>query len=246
MSPEAAQHALEMVETLRQVEARAARVVKIDDLVALISHEFRNPIQAALNQLHLLEQSAYGPLSATQENVIHGLGEEIARLSSLTHVISDLAHADRAKRRIRFVEIPIATLVEELEAEMQVVCTTAKVGFRKAVQWGVTELWSEPIRLQMALRNILIFAARSLASSSVVLEVSANDSGTDFTVRADGGAADTANLLAHRSGDSNAGIGLFLSERLIELLGGFFRIVSEAGATTLQVTLPDRSHEESR
>lgn len=245
MSPEAVQYALDMIETLRQVEARAARVVKIDDLVALISHEFRNPIQAALNQLHLLEQAAYGPLNDAQEKVVQELGEEIARLSSLTHVVSDLAHVERAKRRIRCVEMPIAALVEELEAEMQVVCTTAKVGFRKAVQWGVTDLWSEPIRVQMALRNILLFAARHLARSSVVLEVSANECCTEFTVRADGTAADPESLLANRPVDGG-GIGLFLSERLIELLGGSFRVDSGAGVTTLQVTLPDRSHEESR
>lgn len=245
MSPEAVQYALDMIETLRQVEARAARVVKIDDLVALISHEFRNPIQAALNQLHLLEQSAYGALSETQEKVIHGLGEEIARLSNLTHVVSDLAHVERAKRRVKCVEISIPAMVEELEAEMQVVCATAKLGFRKAIQWGVSEVWSEPIRLQMALRNLLLFAARALARHSVVLEVSGNDAGIEFTVRADGVTADPENLLAATASDSSSGIGAFLSERLIEVIGGSVRVESEAGTTSFQVTLPDRSHEES-
>lgn len=245
MSPEAVQYALDMVETLRQVEARAARVVKIDDLVALISHEFRNPIQAALNQLHLLEQAAYGPLNETQERVVTELGEEIARLSNLTHVVSDLAHIERAKRRVKCVEISIPMMVEELEAEMQVVCTTAKLGFRKAIQWGVSEVWSEPIRLQMALRNVLLFAARALARHSVVLEASANDSGVEFTVRADGVAADSESLLAATASDSSSGIGVFLSERLIEVIGGSLRVESDAATTSFQITIPDRSHEES-
>lgn len=246
MSPEAVQYALDMIETLRQVEQRAARVVRIDDLVALISHEFRNPIQAALSQLHLLGQSAYGPLSEKQEKVVNELSEEISRLSTLTHVVSDLAHVERAKRRIKSVPIPIPALVEELEAEMQVFCTTAKVGFRKAVQWGVTEVWGEPIRLQMALRNILLCAAGTLARTSVVFEASAHDNGVEFTVRADGVPADPESLLNPASTNSGSGIGVYLSERLIELIGGSLQVVNEVGATRFQIIIPDRSHEESR
>lgn len=246
MSPEAVQYALDMIETLRQVESRAAKVVKVDDLVALISHEFRNPINAVMNHLLLLSQGEYGELSAPQDEIVSQLCGEMAMLSNLTHVVSDLAHSERAKRRIKFSEVSVPTLVETLEAEMQVVCTTSKVGFRKAIQWGVGEVWSEPVRLQMALRNILLYAARVLARTSVVLEASASEDGTEFTVRADGAVGDPESLLQPAAAESGGGMGIYLSERLVELIDGRLRVTSAGNSTCFQIVIPERAYEASR
>jgi signal transduction histidine kinase len=56
------QNAVEMIETLRLIEERASKVVKIDDFVALFSQEFRNPISSAMNHLQILSEGGYGRL----------------------------------------------------------------------------------------------------------------------------------------------------------------------------------------
>ena len=57
MTREATRAALDTIETLRLVEDRAAKVVKIDELVALVSHGLRNPIMVASNHLQLLSRA---------------------------------------------------------------------------------------------------------------------------------------------------------------------------------------------
>jgi len=70
--------ALDMVETLRLVEERAAKVVKIDELVALLSHDLLNPISAALNQLHLAQANRAKRRFKLTEIAVGSLIEELA------------------------------------------------------------------------------------------------------------------------------------------------------------------------
>ena len=85
------------------------------------------------------------------------------------------------------------------------------------------------------------------ARGAVAREISCERRGArvEFTIRADGASIEQEKLT--QSAGANSGIGLFLSERLIDLIGGSLSVKHEPKLTTsFQVTIPDRGYEEDR
>ena len=238
--------ALDMVETLRLVEERAAKVVKIDELVALLSHGLVNPISAALNQLHLLSVGEYGPLTHPQIDAVKRVYSEVETLSNLARVVFDLAQANRAKRRFKLTDIAVGSLIEELAAETEFLCAKTNLSFECRIQAGVTRLYTEPIRLQIVLRNLLLRAVKFSPQGKIRLEVSSENGGVAFKIT-DSSAGISANQVrdlfkpTEQSSSDSLGVGLFVIKQLVELVDGQIHVESESGkGTTFRVWIPSQ------
>src|SRR5690348_6498815 len=114
------QYAREMIETLRLVEHKASKLVKIDDFVTLFSQEIRNPISSAMNHLQLLSEGEYGKLTAAQSEAVNAIVADVEAVVNLIFVASDFAHGENAKRRWQPKTIAVSALAEDLESEARV------------------------------------------------------------------------------------------------------------------------------
>lgn len=237
----------EMLQTLRMIEANAAKIVRVDDFMTLVSHEFSNPISSLLNHLHLLGLGEYGPLTDKQTHIVEQLYSDVKLLANLVLVASDMARTDRAKKRFNPVELAIAALVEELEAETRLLCANSAVEFECSVAPGAAFIWTDPIRLRLALRNLLLQAVKLTAGGKVTLEIDSEKSGLLFLVRSSGveilagelpKILDSAPPMPAETWDVT---GLSWVEQLVDLIGGRINAESQTGkGITFRVWIPNR------
>lgn len=244
--------AAEMIETLGLIEKEAAKVLKADDFLTLISHELRNPVNAVLNYLHLLLVGEYGSLTPEQSHILKQVRTEVDALSNLIKVSFDLIHADKARRPGKFSEVHLAELLEELEAEIQFLCTSGELSFERRGDFALTSLWTDPLRLRMALRNLLIHSVKSTEKGKVVLEAFPEKEGVGFRVSDTSGGIPDEELsrIFDPCGDAESleggrqprsRLGLYLTKRLLELIGGTIEVESRSGAgSTFHVWVPSR------
>jgi signal transduction histidine kinase len=116
-------------------------------------------------------------------------------------------------------------------------------------------MWVDAQRLDQVLRNLLHNALKfSAADASVVLNASVDGSGSLVLLVRDSGIGIPSEELAriferfHQADSANtrnaegAGLGLYITRRLVEAMGGSIAVESELGAgSTFTVRLPVRS-----
>lgn len=243
----------EMIQTFRMIEEEAGKTLRVDDFLAIISHEFRNPMNAAINYLHLLLMGEYGALTDEQAKFLKRATTEVESLLDLVNVSFDLVDPDKGGQRIKFREVIIPALLEELEAETQFLCKEASLVFQCTVQPGVSSIWTDPLRLKMVLRNLLLNAIKYTERGRIVLKVYPKEEGVGFCV-SDTGVGIPEEALPrifhpfYRVEDSQtrwhgegSGFGLYVVKRLVELLGGNIEVESKLErGSTFHVWVPSR------
>ena len=234
-----------MIETLRLIEDRASKVVKIDDFVTLFSQEFRNPISSAINHLQLLNEGEYGKLTHRQAEVVLRISADLEALTNLIFVASDLVHGEHAKKHWQPKMVPVSTLVEDLEAEAQVYAKPGGVRLECKILGGVEAVSTEPIRLKIVLRSILLSCMKTAEKGTITLEIGRDKDSAVFAI-SDPNAVlaveDPVEFVAvaasPRPRFKNAE-SLRLAERLLELIGGTLTVQKgQVCGTVCRIILP--------
>jgi signal transduction histidine kinase len=224
--PDVTEKAAEMIETLRLIEERVSKVVKIDDFVTLFSQEFRNPISSAMNHLQLLREGEFGKLTQRQSEVSVRIAADLETLANLIFVASDLAHGDHAKRRWRPKMVRISELAEQLEAEARVYAKPGGVRLECNISPGIEYVSTEPVRLKIVLRSILLSLMKTAGQGTIKLEIARNEDSAVFVISdahvvwleekaVECGAVGASLSPSYKNSES-----LRLAERLLELIGG--------------------------
>lgn len=239
------QNALEMIETLRLVEDQASKVVKIDDFVALFSQEFRNPISSAMNHLQLLSEGEFGKLNDRQAEVVLQIAADLETLANLIFVASDLVRGEHAKKRWQPKMVPVSVLTEELEAEAQVYAKPGGMRLECKIVGGIQAVNTEPVRLKIVLRSLLMSLMKTAEQGTITLEISRNKDSAVFTI------ADPNAILAEQNPVEIVAIGacprlrfknaesLRLAERLLESIEGKLTVhEGQVHGILCRVTLP--------
>lgn len=220
------QDAVEMIETLRLIEERASKVVKIDDFVALFSQEFRNPISSAMNHLQVLSEGGYGKLTRPQAEAVLRISTDLEALANLIFVASDLVHGEHTKKRWQPKTISVSALAEDLEAEAQVYSKPGGARFECRILPGIESISTEPVRLKIVLRSILLNSIKTAEPATVTLEIARDKGSAVFTIsdpNASLSEEEAAQFLAASPPQSprlRTTESLFLVERLLELIDG--------------------------
>jgi signal transduction histidine kinase len=220
------------------------------EFVAITSHELRTPITAIRGFVktltHQLER-----LSTVEAkdflDIIEAQSERLARLVNDLLVVSRV-EARRLEIQIREVEVGpflkrVASFFDGSGGRIELRLPDNRVTFR-----------FDPDRVEQVLRNLLDNAVKfSPPDSSVVLGADEPNNVLEFTV-SDRGAGIPAEEIGriferfHQIGDpltreqNGVGLGLYISKRIVEEMGGEIRVSSEVGAgTTFRVRLPSPS-----
>jgi signal transduction histidine kinase len=69
------------------------------DFLALLSHEFRNPLQAIFGYTELLERQVHGPLNEAQLGDLRRIQQSQRHLLGLINTILDVARLDDADEK---------------------------------------------------------------------------------------------------------------------------------------------------
>ncbi|HEV7389915.1 MAG TPA: ATP-binding protein [Gemmatimonadaceae bacterium] len=242
--------ALLIAERKAREEAEAANRLKADFL-ALLSHEFRTPLQAIFGYTELLERQIHGPLNEAQLRDLHRIQLSQQHLLGLITTILDFARLESGKD----IELHLGpTDVHEILSEMEgfVGAELEKRGLSYAYQFSDEHIvaFADPAKVQQIVLNLLANAIKfTPAEGRISLECEAD--GASVMIRViDSGIGIPADELEtvfqpfvqirnKYFRNEGTGLGLPISRRLATAMGGMLTAESVEGkGSTFTLRLP--------
>jgi len=224
-----------------------------DRFLASMSHELRTPLNAIIGFTGTLLMELPGPLTQDQTSQLSTIKTSARHLLSLINDLLDLAKIESGKVQLRLEPVSCQSLVDELVNTLRPQASGKGVQFDMECAGSDLVVQTDRRALNQILINLANNAIKFTERGSVRIVVAARaDEGrrmTDFSVLDTGVGIcqeDQARLFQAftQVGTSSArrhegtGLGLHLSQKLAQLLGGHITFTSEFGkGSTFILTL---------
>lgn len=230
-------------------EAASAANIAKTTFLANISHEIRTPLSLILGHAEVidsfrLDAEGQAPHLAT----IQRAGRQLVRL---VEDLSDLARIDSNKLSLEPQTVDIAALLMELGSELSLAASERGLSFERSMEPGAPKtLVTDPLRLRQILTNLLTNAIKHTEKGGLKLSVRRTGDGhVSFEVSDTGsGLSATAHSrlfepFAHGGSPRGSGLGLALSKKLAQALGGDLRLISSVAnrGTAFELVLAERA-----
>jgi len=225
--------------------------------LANMSHELRTPLNAIIGYAEIIREDV---IASGQEDLTRDINRVMFAARHLLLVIQDvldLSRIEAGRLDIRPEPVDLRLLVQELQDTLQPSVTAAGNRLDTRIDLRRPTLWTDPLRLQQVLLNLLGNANKFTQQGDIVLAVrELHERGVGWIVfdiidTGIGIPADKldAVFLAFTQADNETtrrfggtGLGLTISQRLCEMLDGTIAVTSELGkGSTFTVRLPLRS-----
>ncbi len=237
-------------ESLQRSEADKARHESEAKSKALstVSHEMRNPLNAMLGFSNLLLTGAAGPLNEKQQSYIRRVDDASHHLLRLVNDYLDLARVMNGSLPVQPESVEVGPEVQSVLDLLGPMADAKNVALHSEVPPGAVAR-ADRLRLRQVLMNLVSNGIKfTPARGHVRVEVAGGSNGVRISVIDTGVGIpiDRQHLVftefAQLRPDlrsEGSGLGLALSKRFVEAMGGFIRFTSSEGAGTIfDVWLP--------
>lgn len=238
-----------------ELDVQAAQLREATELksrfLAYMSHEFRTPVAAIRSLSRLLLDRVDGPLTDEQETQVRFIQATATEFAEMVNDLLDLAKVEAGRVEISPAWFEMVDLFSALRGMFKPILTNPDVVLIFEEPSNVPRLFSDDKKLSQVLRNFISNALKFTAAGEVRVSARHDAEGTvTFAVSDTGVGIDPVHHHAIFEDfvqvDSpiqkrlrGTGLGLSLSRRLAEMLGGRVSMVSELGkGSTFSVTLP--------
>ena len=226
----------------KNVELARANQAK-DKFLATMSHELRTPLNAIIGFTGTLLMKLPGPLTADQEKQLRTIQTSARHLVSLINDLLDLAKIESGKVQLNPEPLMCDSIVDEVTASLRPLAEAKGLTFEQGILGANMVVWADRRALSQILINLLNNAIKFTGSGGVRIEASQRqDSGaviTEFSVEDTGIGIKLedrtklfeafSQLTGKEARRDGTGLGLHLSQKLAELLGGSINLESEYG-----------------
>jgi signal transduction histidine kinase len=224
-----------------------------DEVLAIVSHDLRNPLDLVLTSgSFLLEtETSLTPRVREQLQLIH---RAAGRMNRLIQDLLEVAGMEAGNFAIDARPEAVGPLVSEACETMKHAAEARQISLAWTVEEALPRVLADRNRIQQVLDN-LIGNALKFSVEDGVIDVHAGPDGdrVRFSVRDGGPGIDPEDLphvfdrfwQAKRSHAGGAGLGLAISRGIIDAHGGELRVESEPGRTTFSFLLPAAGDRES-
>jgi len=216
-----------------------------------LSHEFRTPLNSITSLCQLLIGRSDGDLSSEQEKQISFIQKSTAELTELVNDLLDLAKVEAGKIDVRPRHFEVEDLFGALRGMLRPLLTGNSLELMFDAAPNLPPLYNDEGKLSQILRNLISNALKFTRRGHVRLSAQCSREGfIDFCVEDTGiGIApeDRERIFEEfvqiesemQTRVKGTGLGLPLSRRLAELLGGTITVESDVGVgSTFKVSLP--------
>ncbi|HMG54284.1 MAG TPA: ATP-binding protein [Kofleriaceae bacterium] len=218
-------------------------------LLSEMGHELRTPLHSLSTISQFLIDRLDGELNAEQDKQVRIIHEVAESLTAYVNDLLDLARTEAGRAVVHATRFQIDAVLRPLRRILQPL-VPSRVALRISVEPGLPELTSDEQKLSQVLRNLVANALKFTERGSV--EVRAQRAGDRIVFEVvDTGigiAPEHHDLIFHEFAQVDghvqprmrgSGLGLPLSRRLAELLGGTLTVTSELGTgSTFRLELP--------
>lgn len=217
-----------------------------------MSHEFRTPLNSILALSQILLDRMDGDLSPEQEKQVTFMRRSAQDLTDLVNDLLDLAKVEAGKVTIRPTAFSVESLFAALRGMLRpLLAQNSSVSLVFEDPDGIPELFTDEAKVSQVLRNFISNALKFTERGEVRVTVRAGHDETIVFSVADTGigiAPDDQDRIfqeweqvegKHQKISKGTGLGLPLSRKLAQLLGGDVYVKSEIGTgSTFFVSVP--------
>ena len=238
-----------------ELDQHADDLRRVSDLktsfLSNLSHEFRTPLNSITSLCQLLINRSDGTLSPEQDKQVHYIDKSAAELTELVNDLLDLAKVEAGRVDVRPRHFEVQDLFGGLRGMLKPLLTGNSLELLFEAPPGLPPLYTDEGKVSQILRNLISNALKFTLRGSVRLYAQLES--TDFVtfIVADTGIGiapeDQGKIFEEfvqieselQTRVRGTGLGLPLSRRLVELLGGSISVESEPGVgSTFLVRLP--------
>jgi signal transduction histidine kinase len=245
-----------LLEKARDARRELERVMASRErLIRGFSHDLKNPLGAADGYADLVVNGIFGEVNDAQRHGIESLRRSIHHALGLIDDLHELARTETGVLALRRESVHIGELVHSLYEEYRGAAHASGLALGVDATNELPVVVTDGGRLRQIIGNLLSNAIKYTRAGSVTLrarsqgcDAGSNGGGWVFVDVIDTGIgipADKRELIFEEfsrldsSEKPGAGLGLAISERLAEALGGRILVESEVGAgSTFTVQLP--------
>jgi protein-histidine pros-kinase len=239
----------------KNIELENANFAK-DRFLASMSHELRTPLNAIIGFTGTLLMKLPGPLTNDQENQLQTIRTSARHLLSLINDLLDLAKIESGKVELSFEPVLCQKVVEEVTTTLRPLAEAKGLQFKLEIPKEDIVVRTDRRALGQIIINLTNNAIKFTEQGEICLtvkqnhdngrrmtEISVSDTGTGIRPEDQSRlfqAFQRVGLSAARH-QEGTGLGLYLSQKLAELLGAKITLQSQYGeGSTFTLVIPER------
>ena len=235
-----AERAALSLQNARLYEAARRATKARDDILGIVAHDLRNPLQAIMLDAAVL--------SRAQPEIAEEISTSSERMSRLIQDLVDVSSLEAGHLSMRPDRVDPVTLVAASVAAEAPIASSASVTLRSEVQKDVVPVWADRDRLLQVFDNLIANAIKfTPADGRITIGAEGGEAEVTFWVR-DTGSGIAEDHLPHvfdrfwqgaRSARKGAGLGLTIVRGIVEAHGGRVWVESAPGqGSTFHFTVP--------
>jgi two-component system, sensor histidine kinase LadS len=253
---------LDEVQTLNRtledrVRSRTAEVEAVDrrktEFLAKMSHELRTPLNAVMGFSEVLIDGTFGEMNEKQREYLRDIHSSGEHLLSLLNDILDLSKIETGKIELELARFDLSKAIDNALVLIRERAMLRGVRVAMEMKEGIGEVVADQRKVKQVLINLLTNAVKFTDAGSIVVsaeldgafvEVQVHDTGIGITPeqkeRIFEAFWQAEQPITRRAGGT--GLGLTISRRLLDLLGGEMKVTSEPGqGSTFTARIPLQS-----